>query len=70
MDAEIKVVAFDVDGTLYGHGAYLWRMALSGLPDLPLAYAYNRARTLYREEQGGDLSLLPTEKDICGVLPC
>jgi putative hydrolase of the HAD superfamily len=52
VDAEIKVVAFDVDGTLYGHGAYLWRMALSGLPDLPLAYAYNRARTLYREEQG------------------
>ena len=62
MDPEIKVVAFDVDGTLYGKWSYLWRMTLSGFPDPLLAWAYNRARIRYREVQGTD-PVLPETRE-------
>jgi putative hydrolase of the HAD superfamily len=62
VDPEIKVVAFDVDGTLYGKWSYLWRMTLSGFPDPLLAWAYNRARIRYREVQGTD-PVLPETRE-------
>ncbi|MCI6672880.1 MAG: HAD family hydrolase [Sphaerochaetaceae bacterium] len=51
MDAEIKAVAFDVDGTLYPQRSYYWRMFLAGVKAPLLAWAYNRARRAYRIEQ-------------------
>lgn len=62
MESEVNVVAFDVDGTLYGKGAYVWRMMASGFPDLALAFAYNRARILYRQEQG-TVSVSPENRE-------
>lgn len=51
MDAEIKAIAFDVDGTLYPQRSYYWRMFLAGVKAPLLSWAYNRARVLYRKEQ-------------------
>ncbi len=53
MDAEIKAVAFDVDGTLYPQRSYYWRMFLAGMKAPLLSWAYNRARRAYRVEQAG-----------------
>lgn len=51
MDEAIRVIAFDVDGTLYGKAAYGSRMFCSLFPDPFLALRYSRARKAYRVEQ-------------------
>lgn len=51
MDAEIKAIAFDVDGTLYPTGSYYWRMFLAGVKAPLLSWAYSRARAAYRVQQ-------------------
>lgn len=52
MENEVKVVAFDVDGTLYGKVPYGIRMFLSAFPNPLLALWYHDARNAYRKEQG------------------
>ncbi|MFA6844127.1 MAG: HAD family hydrolase [Sphaerochaetaceae bacterium] len=61
MESEIRLIAFDVDGTLYSRASLMWRMFLSAFPNILLALAYQKARRQFREEQAS-VATIPQDR--------